>query len=85
MSIRINVTRAELSDVVVPPAARSRAAQALAYAMPVAYMLPVLARLAGGSDYAALAEAVPLVGVAVSCYLATHGNPMYAACLLVGT
>ena len=34
---------------------------------------------------AALAEAVPLVGVAVSCYLVTHGNPMYAACLLVGT
>jgi hypothetical protein len=85
MSVRIEVTRAGQLEPAGPPAARSRAAQALAYAMPVAYMLPVLARLAGGSDYAALAEAVPLVGVAVSCYLVTHGNPMYAACLLVGT
>jgi hypothetical protein len=71
-----------------PTSRIGRVSRVLAAAMPVMYLLPtVLGHFDTTRDLVPLSESVPLVGAAVSCYLAAGrgGAPVVAACLLLAT
>ncbi len=71
-----------------PPSRTGRVSRVLTVAMPVIYLIPsLLSQFDTTRELAPLSESVPLLGAAVSCYMAAGnaGAPVVAACLLLAT